>query len=727
MKKMSLKNKPSYTIFNRNLYKESMRQLRLIGLIATALLMLWEVLIPVGKYTMITAETHLPVVLTITSNYFCLIFSYTIIVPVLALTAFNFMTKRMTSDYYHSFPQTRKCIFLTIFAAVMTWITIAIFVPAISSLLICKIMSKYLAIDGGHLLLFCLSMLICSFLVAAAITLSCSITGTLFTNICVTGIILFLPRILTTAICTMITSSSILLDSDNLITLLANKYNIVFNTIYGIFYSSTPAFFTSASSMTYTFILGVIFFAVSIILFTRRKSELAGNAATSKHLQTSIRMCVALPLCLAGCDELFNIINNKTTADRSDIFALFVIYLLAVIAMFVYELLATKKFKNVIKSLPSVIYLAVLNVLIIGFSCLIYNVQVNYCPDASDIQYISLNNDIDDMNYFEQMLTKVRYTDDDFKQFVSKQLKQTIELEKKSNDFVINDTNSSTVKLNIKSGLTVKTRTIVMNKKENAEYDLLINHEEIYNKIYTNLPDYPSSKVTLNCDNISNNNKDIAALYKTLKEEYKSLSYADIIDNMTTAHQNISMTTTFDDTYCYTFLPIWKKTPKTLAMYYNLTNRYFKESNKDNSISYLFKTSFKNCPDNQDISFVLNILDDTLNNNEQEYSFCISAYDDMSYKLEKLSDYSEYFGKYDYDKILSESADSPAFIEFTSQVYNILNNPDNYNDITSLEKPGCKPAKISYNYYDTKASTYKCYELNFFISENELSDLNSIH
>ena len=56
-----------------------------------------------------------------------------------------------------------------------------------------------------------------------------------------------------------------------------------------------------------------------------------------------------------------------------------------------------------------------------------------------------------------------------------------------------------------------------------------------------------------------------------------------------------------------------------------------------------------------------------------------------------------------------------------------LNNPDNYNDITSLEKPGYKPAKISYNYYDTKASTYKCYELNFFISENELSDLNSIH
>ncbi len=53
---MSLKNKPSYTIFNKNLYKESMRQLRLIGLIATALLMLWEVLIPVGKYTMITAE-----------------------------------------------------------------------------------------------------------------------------------------------------------------------------------------------------------------------------------------------------------------------------------------------------------------------------------------------------------------------------------------------------------------------------------------------------------------------------------------------------------------------------------------------------------------------------------------------------------------------------------------------------------------------------------------------
>lgn len=41
---MSLKNKPSYTIFNKNLYKESMRQLRLIGLIATALLMLWEFL-----------------------------------------------------------------------------------------------------------------------------------------------------------------------------------------------------------------------------------------------------------------------------------------------------------------------------------------------------------------------------------------------------------------------------------------------------------------------------------------------------------------------------------------------------------------------------------------------------------------------------------------------------------------------------------------------------------
>ena len=89
-----MNSKKAYKIFNKKLYLESLRQLRIPGLLFTIIMIIIASLAPISFF--INNTPVKPINFEISVTYFN-IFSFTIIGPVLTLMIFSFLTKRNAS------------------------------------------------------------------------------------------------------------------------------------------------------------------------------------------------------------------------------------------------------------------------------------------------------------------------------------------------------------------------------------------------------------------------------------------------------------------------------------------------------------------------------------------------------------------------------------------------------------------------------------------------------
>ena len=76
----------------------------------------------------------------------------------------------------------------------LTWVVVLLLLGTLTSLITCGFTHNYIVLLKDSLLPFATSIFCISFLVVSGILVSMSITGTVFTNILFSGILLFLPR-----------------------------------------------------------------------------------------------------------------------------------------------------------------------------------------------------------------------------------------------------------------------------------------------------------------------------------------------------------------------------------------------------------------------------------------------------------------------------------------------------------------------------------------------------
>ena len=118
-----MKSNKQYTFFNKNLYKEGLRQLMLLGFVCMGLIALITVCIPISSMLAIksySTGTIYPEIVSVGSTFLYLYSIFIFVTPMLSLTTFHFLTKRNSSDVYHATPCTRGCIFNTYFACIVT-------------------------------------------------------------------------------------------------------------------------------------------------------------------------------------------------------------------------------------------------------------------------------------------------------------------------------------------------------------------------------------------------------------------------------------------------------------------------------------------------------------------------------------------------------------------------------------------------------------------------------
>lgn len=586
-----MKNK----IFNYKLYIDGVKQLKLIGTISTIILSVFAGLITIGQLISSKRDTYDGIV------YDELILSlsditpvnqaiYLLVVPVMCLLLFNFLTKRNQCDFYHALPLKRQGLFLSFYASIMTWVVCMMTVSSLVSIIIVAIIpSMHLIVPS--IFIYWLEILATSVLVSSALMIAISLTGTTFTNIMVALMILFVPRTIIAVTAMIIkdffpyieiTSNGILLNYHNNL-LISTFTSLVDKTHYD----------STWGPIAYTFILGILYLIVGCYFFVKRKSEVAGNAAANRKLQLVYRLVISFLICLYPCYNIYYAIMGVDEISSSGKFWLFVIYVIAVIVYFLYELLTTKKLENLVEAVPGLGILAGLNIaFIICLSVGTFAIR-HTLPDANDIRYFNICSDVayyqSTNNYFIKASQDIKLTNEDAVTLVADLLEETAEVcQEAPGAFYYGAYTILDIKINTMTG----TRNYHLPVSE-SEYNTLQEHleqTEEYQKLYTDLLPVSNSYlfVTMDSDGPTTvyNFRDpelsqeaYNRIYESARSELSVMGYDDArnyINNYSgEAIDTLECTVILDEEqYSYT-IKISKDLPKTYLKYITeVSNEY---------------------------------------------------------------------------------------------------------------------------------------------------------
>ena len=111
-----------------------------------------------------------------------------------------------------------------------------------------------------------------------------------------------------------------------------------------------------------------------------------------------------------------------------------IIYFFAVFVYFIYELLSTKKVKNLVKVIPGIIVVAILNVAIVFSIFGITEYIKNFQPEAKEVEYVVIHQDhgrdydmLTDRIYFVDLVKDGKITDERIIKLLCEQFKDVCE------------------------------------------------------------------------------------------------------------------------------------------------------------------------------------------------------------------------------------------------------------------------------------------------------------
>lgn len=400
-----MKNK----IFSRGLYVEGIRQLRVVGIILLSALLLIGIAPPVIQYiNYLDYVARFPEEISL---YTPEVVDFVELCPALffiAITApviFTFMmysafNKRSSSDFYHSLPYTRICIFNSFTAAILTWVAALSIIYCAASTITCALMPQIFIINLTETVDILLTAIAISMMLVFGIIAAMSLTGTPIANITCAGLLLFLPRLLITLVTLVMGEIAPIIEGHY--GFFGTEYNSLVNLVSQIlFYGNDDFYLHNIASDIYSIVIALAYAILAAILFCRRNSETSGHAATGKRMHHFIRICVGF---------VVSSIVTCAAISELELPLVIVFYIVAIIIYFAYELITQKTFRTIPSTLPGLAILVGLNIAIAAacFGCTAY--VHSYTPANEDVDAIYIENSND--NYFRHSITFKTYADE---------------------------------------------------------------------------------------------------------------------------------------------------------------------------------------------------------------------------------------------------------------------------------------------------------------------------
>lgn len=366
-----MKNK----IFSIGIYKEMLRQLSVIGFITLAVSIFASVIPIINGYS----DGNVQMV-TLSDMNTVLPFICQIVSPWMALIAFGYGNKRKNADFYHALPYTRECVYLSIYAAVITWMALIVAVSSVISLTGYSMMPSEYIINYGGFFVELIGMAVVTAFAVSAVSIACALTGTTLMNVLVSALILFVPGIVTTILSNAVCNEAPILMEEKLGLLGITKYNMYFGNLSGSIFG-IGNYGAHGASILYTLAVALLYGVLACVLFKHRKSETAHNSAPTKLLQAVFRIAFGFVILLWAVMDI--VIYGF---DPS-----YLIWIaLCTIAYFAFELITTKKWKNLVGAIWG--WFVVLGMCTLAVVTVILTVNGAYAfqPDADDIDSVRI-------------------------------------------------------------------------------------------------------------------------------------------------------------------------------------------------------------------------------------------------------------------------------------------------------------------------------------------------
>lgn len=387
-----MKNK----IFSPGLFWETFRQLKIVGVLGTVLYCCFGILLPIGINVDMAknipdyvqagfynkrVETIPPETVIIPSIIMAVVF-----VPVMMLVAFHFINKRNSCDFYHAIPVKRLAMYISIILAVLAWTCIMLILPVAVLAGMCGVL-QYVTVSLLSVAEAVVKALAVSVFILGVFSIGISLSGTLFTNILVSLMILVTPRVLIFIYMNIIGGMAECYPAEEIMGNFFGGSNVLTQSVLWFDY-----YIGKYASVIPTVIEGLCYCVAGGAVFVHRKSETAQKPSLNRGVQNVLRIIPAYILGTLGIGFI-----------PAENFYGIVFFVVCILMYFIYELLTSRKWHAVLKSIKQLPILIGL-LLVTFFAVKIISSQINsYRIDAEKVQYI----EIKDVQFYS-------YLSDDF-------------------------------------------------------------------------------------------------------------------------------------------------------------------------------------------------------------------------------------------------------------------------------------------------------------------------
>lgn len=333
-------------IFSAKLYVEGLKKLRVAGFLGGILACAAALIACVSS----TPDT------TVT-NFAHALLPLFVLAPTTIISVFSFLNKRKGSDFYHSLPASRTCMFTSFFLAAFTYTAAA---TVVCFLLCASICVPFGGFTPDAILCLLPAYLCACFLLSGIAALAVSATGTFFAAATVSILFAIVPAFFMELICRFLdTTVTSFVPSASLI----SPFTLS-NSVFGAIFTFTG----EASSLLYqgwfflfSFAVGVAFFFASLFVYRKRKSEWATKGAPNAKLRAVYRLLATIPLLIFSLyDLLLKLFNSpEIIFTKEDTVSFIFILIITVVWWFLFELIFTRSFKTAILSFGRIYLLPV--------------------------------------------------------------------------------------------------------------------------------------------------------------------------------------------------------------------------------------------------------------------------------------------------------------------------------------------------------------------------------
>ena len=638
-------------IFSIKLFINNFLQLKVMGILGTVLITLFSVLSIVSQgirmieYTKEGISVNGSMSGGVSTTYlgagdlWPLVLTFVFVTPVLMLMAFSYNNKRNSSDFYNSLPYTRLNMYLTKLSAVFTWQVIVYVCAVVGIVISIAVYKKYFVYSVSTITWIIIGTFICNLLCGAVIALACSLTGSLMSNICLTGIILFIPAILRVMITGGISALFDYVSNIQVVPVIGVERNmisalIVGGSMNGIQYNEI---LLNKGYMVYSLVLAIVYAAIGYLCFVRRKSEVAGKAALGNKIHVIIRTIIGF-ICMA--------VGFLLLLIERDIISMIIFVSLAVAAMIIYELIAGDRSRLGFKTgISSVIALAAAGI----FTGLLWSgsvVMKAYKPETSKIKYAVVESSTyyrdysgSFADYYNTKTSQYKIKDSDIIDVLVNGYNHC--KDKTHVELSQNRKNVYTINVYFKDGIIGTRRSIALVEDDYKNLMLKLGADEEYQKIYLELPEYNNVTLTFN-NNVNLSDSDKQNIYNCLQSEIKRVGYNQYIKSFDQpgVYDTVSIRFVENGNNYYIRIPFSEYLPETTESFMKMVNKgslnYVLGSVTSKDAIELVKSAFDNKLSLSGDYYYLNVEVLEINLPEQRQTTLYDAYNNGTSRMDDV-------------------------------------------------------------------------------------------